>query len=200
MRLIPTPLPSVPPLDSLTARVERQRLDLAALRLGYASGEQALRAAVLRRFPRLSAGLSRATDTGGIRTIGPSATIDVPLFDRNQGAIAAATATQEQLRAEYQARVFATRADLATLLALYTRTQAELANAEAALRARQALVSVYGTALRLHQGDVLAYYTARVELLDRALDVLRLRGELAELAVGLEVATGGLLASPSLLP
>jgi cobalt-zinc-cadmium efflux system outer membrane protein len=102
--------------DSLLSRLEDRRLDLLALRHGYESREEALRAAVLRRFPRINIGVNRLRDNAAVLSLGPAVTIDLPFLDRNQGEIATARATREQLRQEYVARLFAARAEVADLL------------------------------------------------------------------------------------
>ena len=101
--------------DSLLAQVQARRLDLIALRRGYASQEEALRAAVLRRFPRINIGVNRLRNDAGLLTLGPAISIDLPVFDGGRGEQAAALASREQLRQEYAARVFALRAEVADL-------------------------------------------------------------------------------------
>ena len=69
----------------LSADFEQRRLDLAALRLGYSSEEATLRAAVRGQFPRITLGLTRASDNTNLKSLGPNAVFDLPFFDRNQG-------------------------------------------------------------------------------------------------------------------
>lgn len=109
------PLPLVPPppyapvpenifaalLPSLPAR----RPDLLALKAGYLSQEAQVRAAVLAQFPSLSLGVAGARDTGSVNTVGPSATVTLPLFAGNRGNISVARATRAKLAQEYQARL-----------------------------------------------------------------------------------------------
>jgi outer membrane protein TolC len=74
---------------------------------------------VLAQFPSLQLGVTRASDTVGdrsdqgntVHTIGIGATLNLPLFDRNQGNIAIQKATRAQLLAEYQARLDQTSSD-----------------------------------------------------------------------------------------
>jgi outer membrane protein TolC len=96
--------------------IERRRPDLVALQLGYQSHEATLRAAVLAQFPALSFGYLATQDNSRVRNGGPSIAVDLPLFNRNQGGIAIETATREQLRDEYVARVVAARGEIAALL------------------------------------------------------------------------------------
>jgi outer membrane protein TolC len=52
-----------------------------------------------------------------VRTFGPNLTMDLPIFDRNQGNIAIEKATREQLRAEFNARLSATHSEVLASLA-----------------------------------------------------------------------------------
>jgi cobalt-zinc-cadmium efflux system outer membrane protein len=185
------------PDDSLVARLQRRRLDLVALRMGYESHEQSLRAAVQRSFPRINLGVNRLVDTSKVLTWGPALTLDLPFFDRNQGEIATGRATREQLYAEYLARVFAARADVADLRQQIQHVRRRLGNAEESLPELGHLVDVYGRAFKLGTVDALLYYDARTRKTNKELEVLRLRQNLAELTVGLETATGGLWTYPT---
>ena len=102
-----------PALEDDDARIEDRRLDLQALRMAYQSQEQAVHAAVLGQFPKISFQFTHQRDTGDIQSYGPGLTIDLPLFDRNQGVIASETATRQRLYDEYLQRIFESRQDLA---------------------------------------------------------------------------------------
>lgn len=90
-------------LESLIATLPVRRPDLVALRLGYQAQEERVRAAILGQFPSLSFGGRWASDTGGVRSAGPTVKMDLPIFNRNQGGIASTRATREVLYAQYQA-------------------------------------------------------------------------------------------------
>jgi outer membrane protein, heavy metal efflux system len=120
--LKPIGIPDIPDraaVEAALAKVADLRPDLRALQAGYQSQEESLREAVLAQFPSLELGLTRASDTVGdrsdqgntVHTIGIGATLNLPLFDRNQGNIAIQRATRAQLLAEYQARVNQTTSD-----------------------------------------------------------------------------------------
>lgn len=104
------PLAPLPPFDrtaaeSSIATVGEHRPDLAALRFGYAAQEARVRGAILSQFAPLSIGVDASRDSSRVLNIGPSVALDVPLFDRQQGKIAIATATRQQLHDEYTARL-----------------------------------------------------------------------------------------------
>lgn len=113
-RLAPSTLPPQP-LDAtrLFAIAQTQRLDLQALQAGYASQEAAVHKAVLDQFPTLSLAITGTRDTGGNKLIGPSVGFTLPLWNRNRGGIAIERATRDMLKAEYEARLFQTRAEIA---------------------------------------------------------------------------------------
>ncbi len=144
---------SLPAIDaeavtqSLPGLVDR-RPDLVALQLGYGSQEEKVRGAVLAQFPLFSLGVSGGHDTSDVRTLGPQITMDLPIFDRNQGNIALERATRQQLHDEFSLRLATARSEVQALLAdqdllqrQYTAKQAQLAeldhtaqNADSAFR------------------------------------------------------------------
>jgi cobalt-zinc-cadmium efflux system outer membrane protein len=102
--LSPLP-PNVINVDALLASLPRRRPDLLALRAGYESQEATVRRAILAQFPSISIGVNRSRDNTDVNAIGPGVTMNLPIFNRNRGQIAAERATRDQLRAEYQARI-----------------------------------------------------------------------------------------------
>jgi outer membrane protein TolC len=92
------------PTDAdLQERMLAGRLDLRVKEAEYRGAEEELRLAVARQYPRLKIGPSFEHDGVSDNYIGLGASIELPLFDRNQGGIAAATASRDQLHAEYTA-------------------------------------------------------------------------------------------------
>lgn len=181
------PLPS---REALVAGLEERRLDLLALRMGYESQEERLRAAVLQQFPRISIGPTASRDSGNFYTLGLGATISIPLFDRNQGQIAIETATREQLFDEYVQRLFEARADLTEAIDTIESLRLQIAGAEASLPVFQRLAERYDDALRRGDIDALTAYAARTALVQKRVDILELRRQLGEGIVALELASG----------
>jgi outer membrane protein TolC len=104
------PRPDIPPwnvdavaraLPTLTQR----RPDLVALQLGYRAQNAKLRTAILSRFPNLAFGVAGGSDNANVRNLGPQITLELPIFNQNQGNIAIETATRQQLHDEYAARL-----------------------------------------------------------------------------------------------
>jgi len=108
-------LPSqvVPPnAATLLEGLEQRRLDLVALRRGYNSQEAAVRTAIMEQFPKIGIGPTISRDTDSTRTLGFGLSIELPIFNRNQGKIARERATRQKLFDEYVNRVFETRSDI----------------------------------------------------------------------------------------
>lgn len=194
LRIAPAP-PPAPPADAqaLFARARTQRLDLLALAAGYDSQEAQVRKAVLDQFPNLQLTLTRQVDTTGNQLLGPSVNFTLPVWNRNQGGIAVAKATREQLRAEYAARVYAARADIAALvegLAIARRQRAE-----AAAQVGPIGRIVDATRAAAARGDVALALaqTARQSLADKQLALAVLDQSIAEQSVALDIAVGAAL-------
>lgn len=94
-----------------------RRPDLIALQLGYRSQDEKFRGAIIGQFPALSIGPSYSRDTADVRSFGPQVTMDLPIFDRNQGNIAIEKTTRDQLRAEFDARLSAAHSEVLAALA-----------------------------------------------------------------------------------
>jgi outer membrane protein TolC len=91
-------------VDRMIVDLPHRRPDLVALQLGYRSQEAKLRAAVLAQFPALSFGPTYTSDTSMVKSFGPTLTIDLPIFNLNQGNIAAERATRAKLAQEFSDR------------------------------------------------------------------------------------------------
>jgi len=161
-----------------------------ALRRGYESQEAIVRAAILAQFPRLNLGANRTLDSGNVGTMGGASTLDLPLFDRNQGGIALERATRQQLFDEYTARVFEARAEIARLLTEARNLQQEIETARAAEPGLERLVTTYRQAVNAGQADVLSYYSAWNNLTQKRIDVLVFEQQLMQTRIALELASG----------
>ncbi|MEE3155092.1 MAG: TolC family protein, partial [Pseudomonadota bacterium] len=127
----PTSITASPPAtETLFALARANRTDLAALREGYAAQEASVHQAVLDQFPNLTLTLNSQRDSAGNLLAGPAVDFTLPLWNRNRGVIRTERATREALKAEYDARLFQTRADIAAAesgiaVALQRRQQAQ---------------------------------------------------------------------------
>jgi outer membrane protein TolC len=181
---------ALPPAQELQTGIEDRRLDLLALRRGYDSQEAAVRAAVLGRFPKITPGGATARDTAGAYTYGYSLGIDLPIFDRNQGAIATEKATRQKLFDEFTTRVFEGRSEIAVSLEEIRSLGVQIASGESALAVQKDLVAQYQRAVDTGNADVLSYYLARNDLNKRRIEILKLKQERIDAWIELENASG----------
>jgi outer membrane protein TolC len=187
----------LPSEGELVADLENRRLDLVGLRQGYQSQEQTVRAAVLAQFPKIILGFNHAGDTTPVVTTGFGITIDLPIFDRNQGNIAIETATRQRLFDEYAARVFEAHSDIATAVADVRSLNRQVAVAEAALPVLQHLVDIAKEALDQGAADVLGYFQAKTNLNQKSLQIIKLKQQLVDSRIALELASGRYLPAGS---
>jgi outer membrane protein TolC len=184
------PFRPLPTLSKLMQGIQERRLDLLALKMGYQSQEERVRQAIIAQIPKISIGFSHASDTTHVITTGFTVAIDLPIFDRNQGNIAIARATRQQLFDEYVSRLFTARADMARLLTDMAALRRQIKSLESAIAIQKNLVQVYHRALLEGNADVLIYYNARDQLISQIIDLLTLRRNLADQTIALEIAAG----------
>jgi outer membrane protein TolC len=178
--------------------IESTRLDLVALKLGYESQEYSLRAAVKSQFPKIGISLNSANDTTPISTRGAGVTFDIPLFDRNQGQVAIAKATRQQLFDEYIARCAEARSQVVQISAQISHVKTEVISAEKAGLEEHAILMAHQKTRESDNLDYQMYRDARMQLANRNLELSTLKQELFELSVALEIATGRSLLSSSI--
>jgi outer membrane protein TolC len=174
----------------LVADLPARRPDLIALKLGYASQDEKYYAAILGQFPALVFGGSGGHDTSAIYTIGPNVTMDLPIFNRNQGNIAIEKATRQKLHDEYTDRLTADVAEIRGLLADQVLLQSQLAAARDAAaeaeRAAQGAQSAYASLLI----DARSYADLVAAALTRKQEVVTLEQGLLDQQVALATLTG----------
>ena len=191
LRLAPIQPPVAPPsAQSLTVQALERRMDLAALRSGYQVAERDVHRAVLDQFPGLSLTIATARDTAANYTLGPQIGLTLPLWNRNRGGIAVATATRTQLRAEYEARVVQTRADIAAAVRTLELAQRQRAALSTELpSARQFAATSIRAAQRGDLAPAIAQSAAQA-LRDRQMILLQLDQAASEAEIALELLTG----------
>ena len=181
---------SPPDPHQLLVDLESRRLDLVALRKGYESQDATLREAVLKQFPKINLGFNTARDTSNVRTIGFGVSVDIPIFDRNQGAIATESATRQKLFDEYASRVFETRNDVTAAVANIESLNAQIAAAQASLPSLESMSRTYQQAMKQGDVDALSLYAAQNALLQKRVDVAKLKQQLMQNWAALEIAAG----------
>lgn len=103
--------------SDLDERLLSGRLDLKAREVAYQVTEEELRLATARQFLKLKAGPLYEHDGVSENFAGVSASVEIPIFDRNQGEIAERTAARDRSRSEYIAALHRLRSDAAAALA-----------------------------------------------------------------------------------
>ncbi|HEY6452529.1 MAG TPA: TolC family protein [Steroidobacteraceae bacterium] len=186
---------ALPPLedDAVAAGLPdlpRRRPDLLALQLGYEAQEERVRAAILAQFPLFSLGLAGERDNTDIRSVGPQITLDLPVFDRNQGNIAVERATRAQLHAEFTARLLAARGEALTLLSGRALLRQQLAGARAQLAELSAAASRGESAFQAGDLDERSYIDLLTTRAAKNQEVLAMEQTLLEQQVALALVVG----------
>ncbi len=186
-----------PDSEALFAQARKMRLDLQALAKGYDAQQIAVQRAVFGQYPRLGITLNRARDTSHVHTFGPAITLDLPIFGRGPATVTAAKLGRERLRAEYAARLFQTRADIAAIITALARDERARRNTASQLPALDAIAARFEAAAA--RGDVSAPVAeaARAAAVDKRLAWLALDQSCAEQRLALALAVGEPLADPS---
>ena len=183
------------------ARIADIRPDLLALRAGYDSQQQKLREAVISQFPSVSVGFTRARDTTDVNTVGFGVSFNLPLFNGSRGRIAVQRATRRELRDAYQIRLDQTRADVEQALADLAVLQRQQIQLRAGLPTLRAAAHAAQVALQRDEITLPQALAQRQALLDQRLALQRVRQQLAEQAVTLDLLTGtGLYGAPPRTP
>lgn len=181
---------NVPSPEYILQSLEDRRLDLVALRLGYQSQEQTVRAAVLDQFPKVNLGFNRQRDNTNVQSVGFGVTFDLPVFDRNQAVISTETATRQKLYDEYIDRVFQARYDVYTAVDDLNAISLQIGAEEKSLPSLRRLIDSYSAAFERGNMDVISYYTAINSLTQKQLDILKLKQEFVDNVIALELAAG----------
>ena len=168
----------------------QRRLDLLALHRGYDSQEAAVRAAIMEQFPKIGIGPTISRDTDNTRTLGFGLSIELPIFNRNQGKIARERATRQKLFDEYVNRVFETRSDIERILSGIRFLNEQIGAAQASETDLKRLAANYRAAMTDGRTDAMIYYAAWSDLISAQMKVFTLKGQLAQAVVALELATG----------
>jgi len=145
---------------------------------------------VLEQFPKVNIGFNRQRDNGNIQSVGFAVTVDLPIFDRNQGAIAVETATRQKLFDEYVQRVFEARYDVYSAVDDLNAISRQIAAQQEAVPSLQRLIETYRNALGQGNMDILSYYSAVGNLTQKQLDILKLKQQLTDNRIALELAAG----------
>ncbi len=179
-----------PAAEQVLDGLEDRRLDLLALKKGYESEEQRLRAAVLSQFPPINVGVNQARDTSYVITTGFAVTVDLPIFDRGQAGVALEKATRQQLFDEYAARVADARSTVAQLLGDVSAMNAQIESSQKTLDGLTALANNYRAAYAAGQAGAFDYYSVLNSAASKQLEIVALEEQLMETRIALELESG----------
>lgn len=182
--------PSAAQVRAALENLPQRRPDLLALQAGFRASDAQLRGAIRAQFPMLSLGMVRAGDTGNVQTQGITFGLTLPLFNRNRGNIAIATATRQQLKDDYDARLLATRNDVARLQADLQAQDAQLPAASAHARQMDTARRAAEQAWQQHRLDWLAYLALRGNALAADADLANLQQARSATAIALHTLLG----------
>ncbi len=96
--------------SDLEQRLLAGRYELRALEAAYRRAEFELDLAIKGKYPSLQLGLGLERESEGDSFLGPAMGLELPIFDRNQGEIAAKLANRDRARADYVATLHRLRA------------------------------------------------------------------------------------------
>jgi len=181
---------AAPAYDTLTHDLSHRRLDLMALQQAYKNQDEQVHIAVLQQFPKISIGFTQSKNNSNYYTLGAGVSVTLPLFDQNQGQMALAEATRQQLFDEYTNRVFQANADVAELRVTLAALNQQIQSLHQTIPELENLVKAYKQASEAQQVDVLNYYTAWNQWTDKKFELLSLQLQLVEARIALEIATG----------
>jgi len=167
-----------------------RRPDLIALQLGYRSQDEKFRGAIIGQFPALTFGPSYSRDTSDVRSFGPNLTMDLPIFDRNQGGVAIEKATREQLRAEFDARLLGARSEVLAALATQRLVARQLQEERAQLPILQGFANQAESAMNAGNIDERGYVDAVSANYAKKQDVIALEQLLLEQQVQIATLIG----------
>lgn len=173
------------------ATLASRRPDLLGLASGYAAQEANVRRAIVAQFPAVSIGIRRAQDTGGVETVGFTAGITLPMFNRNRGDIAITRATRERLYQEYQARLDTTASEAAALAADGGLLDQLLRAAVASLPELEATAGAARIALDRGDIDGFTYVGLETTANAKRLEVAQFRQALLEQRIALQTLLAG---------
>jgi outer membrane protein, heavy metal efflux system len=186
--------PTLPPLPAdtaaLLANLTDRRPDLVALQLGYRSADEDVRSAIIGQFPAFVLGGQWAQDNTNVRSGGPTATFDLPIFDRNQGQVAQSRATRLLLHDQYLSRLDDAFGTVKGLEAQIRRLTEDVRNASTAAAEAEKISEAAQKAYAQGNMDQRSLADFETTALDRRIEALALERSLGETQITLTVELG----------
>jgi outer membrane protein TolC len=177
-------------LKGILRDLARRRPDLLALAAGYETEEQKLRQAIIEQFPKLNIAPNYTNDTTPVYTVGPTFTIGLPIFDRNQGNIAIERATRQQLWDEYQARLDTAYGAAERLITELALIEAQYRESLISIRRLRDAANIADQAYAAGNLDERSYVDLHASLLAKEIETLKLEQTLVEQRIALQTLIG----------
>jgi len=195
----------LPPFDPAAIRASLatlpdRRPDLLALRLGYEAQDQNVRVAILSQFPDLILGATASSDNSAVINAGPSATVGLPIFDRNQGNVAIANATRAQLHEDYSARLASAVGQVGATLTEMDQLSRQLAIVQRDLPAARLAAQHAASAFGASNLDERSYVDLVINRYTKEQEVMTLELALLDRQVALQTLVGAGLPTVDTLP
>jgi outer membrane protein TolC len=186
---------SVPAIDTgklkaIVLGLAGRRPDLLALAAGYEAEEQKLRQSIIEQFPKLNIGPNYTNDTTPVYTVGPTLTIGLPIFDRNQGNVAIERATRQGLHDEYQARLDAAYGAADRLITEVNLIEAQYRASLTSIRRLRDAAEVADRAYAAGNLDERSYVDLHAAFLAKEIESLKLEQTLLEQRIVLQTLIG----------
>lgn len=177
--------------EALEQRLMAGRMELGATAAAYRQAEEELRLAVIRQYPRLSLGPSFEKEIEGTKGLGLALSLELPVFNQNQGEIAEKLAGREKVRAEYAALLARLRGEAFAARASVRRAREEVEAQEREivplLKRNQEL---FEGAYRAREINVITWLTAQQRAVTARREHLEAVVKYARAVIELETAAG----------
>lgn len=185
-------LPRIDPaqVERLVSELPHRRPDLVALQLGYQSQEEKVRGAILAQFPALVFGGAAGSDTSHVFTAGPQITLDLPIFNRNQGNIAIERATRQKLHDEFSSRLSAAAGEVQALVREQALVQRQLDQVQAQLAEAEKVSSRAEAAFRAGNLDERGYVDLAMTRIAKQQQIIALEQTMLEQQVAIATLVG----------
>lgn len=176
---LPAAPDEVPGFAELRALAVAEHPDLLRLRAAYEVAERRLHLEITEQYPDLTLGVSAGGETGERKTVlGLGLGIELPLFDRNEQAIAEAAGRRDELRTVYESTAH-------RVLAALERARARLLLAADQHRVlREAVLPAAEQNVAIAQQSVSAGAAGGLQLLDAERSLRQVRIEVLDAALG----------------
>ena len=187
--------PDLPPIDLAFVRQRLAHLtsfrpDLVALQMGYRSQDAKVRSAIIGQFPTFVLSLVGGIDNTRDYSVGPSPTLDLPIFNHNQGQIAIERATRALLHDQYVAALATADGQVRAMLDTIALQQRQLDTDRAGIAATRDAAETATRAWRAGDLDELTYTSLVSARLSTETQILDLEQSILDQRAAIATLTG----------